>query len=84
MVIKAKGSALHTYEVVEVRENSSAANAGVLAGDIIEEINGVNAKYYNLSEMIGILNSREGKKINLEILRDKARIKARFRLLSPI
>ena len=84
VVIKAKGSALHTYEVVEVRKNSSAANAGVLAGDIIREINGVNTKYYNLSEMIGILNSKEGKKIHLEILRDNVRIKARFRLLSPI
>ena len=84
VAIKAKGSALHIYEVVEVRENSSADNAGIVIGDIISEINGIDTKYYNLSEMIGILNSKEGKKINLEILRDNAKIKVRFRLMSPI
>lgn len=67
--IKAKGSSLNIFEVVNVRENSAAEKAGVRIGDQILSVNGVIAKDLHLNQINGLLLSRPGKKIKLEVRR---------------
>lgn len=84
LTIKAKGSRLNNYEIIEVRENSAGAEAGLMPGDQIVSINGIDASRVHLNDILNILNSRENKKINITILRNGGKIKYRFRLRSTI
>ncbi|HMP98255.1 MAG TPA: aspartyl protease family protein [Cyclobacteriaceae bacterium] len=84
LTLKAKGSKLRNYEVTYVRPNSSAADAGVLAGDIIIRINGLSTNELSLHDVNGILNAKPGKKIYLDIDRKGQRLKKDFRLQSSI
>lgn len=67
--IKAKGSLLNVFEVVDVREKSVAEKAGVLVGDQLIRINGIAANDLHLNQINGLLNSKPGKKIKLELKR---------------
>lgn len=84
LMIKAKGSALNVFEITEIREQSAADRAGVLPGDIIESINGVNTEHLNLDLVNGFFNRRPGKRIRLEISRGGERIKRAFALEDQI
>jgi len=68
------------FVVAEVRENSPAANAGVMKGDEIVRINGKLAHNYKLYELTSLFSSKEGKRIVLEINRALKNIVIKFEL----
>ncbi|HET9055113.1 MAG TPA: aspartyl protease family protein [Cyclobacteriaceae bacterium] len=82
--IKAKGSKLDVYEVVDVRDLSPARKAGVSEGDLIVSVNGILTKDMNLNQLNALLNSAPGKKVRVEIERNKARQRLEFKLESQI
>lgn len=82
--MKAKGSKLDIYEVMEVRDLSPAREAGLLRGDLIISVNGMLTKDMRLNQVNAMLNSAPGKKIRLEIERNKIKQKLEFRLVSQI
>lgn len=84
LTVKAKGSTLNTFEITEVRDNSSAYRADIKAGDIIISINGIPVNELNLNQVVGYFNSKPGKKINLELNRGGEQIKKVFFLEDQI
>ncbi len=78
ITVKAIGSNLNQYEIVEVRENSVAEDAGILAGDRLIAINHVETEKMGLGKVISILNAKPNKKLLLEISRDGKRIRQSF------
>ncbi|MBL3654700.1 aspartyl protease family protein [Fulvivirga sediminis] len=84
LTVKAKGSLLSTFEIVEVRKNSSGENAGIEKGDIILKINGMQSGSLHLNVINSILNSKENKKIKLVIQRNDKKLAFKFRLHSLI
>src|SRR5690606_1916701 len=63
LIVRAKGSRLNVFEITEVRERSVAEQAGLLSGDLLVSINGVNTKALDLNTINGFFNSKPGKKI---------------------
>lgn len=82
--IKAKGSKLDVYEVMDVRDLSPARQAGILQSDLIISVNGMLTKDMKLNQVIGLLNSAPGKRVRIEIERNKVRQKLEFKLESQI
>lgn len=82
--MKAKGSKLDVYEVMDVRELSPARQAGILQGDLIISVNGMLTRDMKLNQLNALLNSAPGKKVRLEIERNKVKQKLEFRLQSQI
>lgn len=52
-----------------VYENSGAEEAGVMAGDIITEAEGVSASYENYSDIVDIIKGVEGTTVKLKLYR---------------
>ncbi len=71
IVVKAIGSELNIYEIVEVRENSVADEAGLLPGDRIMKINNRSTEDISLDYVVAQLNSKPKKKIRLRVARDQ-------------
>jgi hypothetical protein len=84
LTIRAIGARLREYEISDVRENTSAQKCGILRGDRILFINGVNVAEYELNNVNNVFNSKPGKKVRMEILRNGERIKKEFVLESQI
>ncbi len=84
ITLKAKGSRLNVFEVIEVRKESVANIAGVLEGDLIVEINGVNANTLDLNSINGFFNLKPGKKIHLTVDRKGQQLKIDFALADQI
>jgi hypothetical protein len=84
LMVKAKGSRLNVFEVTEVREQSVAEKAGVMAGDLIVNINGMNTTGLDLNTINGFFNFRPGKKITLIIDRKGQQHKIQFALADQI
>lgn len=84
LTVKAKGSRLNVFEITEVREQSVADNAGVLAGDLIVTINGVNTTTLDLNTINGFFNLKPGKKIHLVLDRGGQKMKVDFDLADQI
>jgi C-terminal processing protease CtpA/Prc len=84
LTIRATGVRLQTYEISDVRENTNAQRAGLLRGDQIVSINGVAVIDYELNNVNDFLNSKPGKKIRVEVLRNGEKIKKVFVLESQI
>lgn len=82
--LKAKGSKLDVYEVMGVRDSSPAKQAGILQGDLIISINGMPTRELKLNQLNAMLNSAPGKKVRVEIERNRVRQKLEFRLQSQI
>jgi len=80
LTIRARGARLRNFEIADVRENSLAAKAGVRKGDKLIAINGLAAENLDLDTINGILNSKPGKKITIQIQRDGVKEKKEFRL----
>ena len=68
--VKAKGSNLDIFQIIDVRKNSVAESAGIIKGDQIVRINGYEASELHLNQINGLLNSRPGKKIRIEVKRN--------------
>lgn len=68
------------FQVVKLRDNSPAKNAGVELGDIILEINGKDVKDFTLQEVIDIFSEKDGKKIKLLVERQNKIFEYAFKL----
>jgi hypothetical protein len=82
--LKAKGSKLNIFEVLDVRKLSPADKAGVLPGDILVSISGIPVTDLYLNQANAILNSKPGKRIALVIERNKVRYELMLRLENQI
>ncbi len=82
--MKAKGSKLDVYEVMEVRDLSPARQAGILEGDLIISVNGMSTKDMKLNQLNQMLNSAPGRRVRLEIERNRIKQKLEFKLKSQI
>jgi hypothetical protein len=80
MSLNAVGSNLDTMMVVNVDKGTPAYSADIRRGDIIRSINGKTLRYNSLTEIIEILQSRDGRKIRVKLFRDGEKIKVKFRL----
>jgi len=80
LTVRARGARLRNYEISDVRENSQAAKADIRKGDRIISVNGQPAEDMDLSIINGVLNSKPGKKIVLQIQRDGVKSRKEFRL----
>ncbi len=84
LLINATGINLDTLKVMAVDPNSPANNAGLMEEDIILSINGMNLKTATLSNIYGLLRSKEGKKIRLKIFRQNDVLRKKFYLKRKI
>lgn len=84
LVVKAKGSRLHTYEIVDVRDKSVGKEAGFKPGDIILSINNIGSKNMTLGHVTNFLNAKENKRLKIEVDRDGERLKKIIRLKNQI
>lgn len=82
--MKAKGSKLDIYEVMDVRDLSPARQAGVLQGDLIISVNGMLTKDMKLNQLNALLNSAPGRKVRVEIERNKVKQRLEFKLDSQL
>ncbi len=84
IVVKAKGSRLSTFEIVDIRENSSGDLAGLKKGDIITSINNVPTNRLVLGNIVSMLNQKENKRLRIEVRRGNDKFKTVFRLKNQI
>ena len=84
LTLKAKGARLRKFEVTDVRKDSAAEKVGIQSGDEVFSINGLRASDLDLSNVNGFFNSKPGKKIRLELLRNGEKITKTLELESQI
>ncbi len=72
------------YQITKIRQGSPAWIAGLEEGDQIVMINGVETTFYSLSNVIQMLQSKEGRKMTVGIKRNNEIFSARFTLDDPI
>jgi len=70
------------FKIVNVRENSPGATAGLKKEDIIVTINKKSAGSYSLQEINELLKSEDGKKIFFEVNRNGKYLKMTLQLKS--
>jgi hypothetical protein len=80
ITLKAKGADLSKFEITDIRAGSAADKAGFQVGDILITVNGFSARELDLNAINGLLNSKPGKRMALEIERGSERQKKVFRL----
>lgn len=76
----AVGEGLNTFLVQTVRPASPADKAGIMEGDTLKKINGINAANLKLNDLHNYFRSKEGKKMRLKFIREGEVIKKTFRL----
>lgn len=84
ITVKAIGSRLRTYQVTNVRLGSPGQLSGLEVGDQIIAINGTAVFNLDLNHVNGFFNSKEGKRVSVEVDRDGKRMKFDFRLVDQI
>ncbi len=84
LTVKAKGSRLNVFEIIEVRQESVADQAGVTKGDLIVSINGIHTETLDLNTINGFFNHKPGKRLNLLIDRQGELVKLSFLLADQI
>ena len=84
ITVKAQGLYLDTFEIVDVRANSSAHKADIKVGDKIIRINNHPTHSLELAEINGVFNSRQNRTIRLELSRDGQIIRRKFKLAQII
>lgn len=84
ITLKAEGPRLRRYVITEIRSHSAGETAGLQAGDVILAINGMRTTDLDLSTLNLYLNLKPGKRIRLEIERNKEGLKKEFRLSDQI
>lgn len=76
----AKGPNLKIYYVRSIVKNSPADKAGIQTNDIILSVNGKSALDWEINDLILLFESKPGKKIKLEVLRNQKKLDYEFRL----
>ena len=71
-------------EITDVRKDSAADKADVKNGDELLSINGLPASEADLNTINGYFNTKPGKKIKLELLRNGKKLKKMITLVSQI
>ena len=61
--LKAKGSRLKAFEIIEVRTKSVAERPTAYKGDLLVNLNGNAIETFNLNEINAIFNSKPGRKV---------------------
>lgn len=84
LIVKAIGSDLNTFEIAEVRKLSTAEKADVRAGDLILSVNGIAANTLDLNQILGLISTKPGKRIRLQVNRDGEILTRVFRLEDAI
>jgi hypothetical protein len=84
ITIKAIGSQLDNYEIVEVQSNSSGYEVGFRPGDRLVSINNIQTNELPLGRIIAMLNSRPNKRLTIVVSRDGQEIKRSMVLESKI
>jgi hypothetical protein len=79
-----KGLKLDEFEIVEVREGSAGARAGLEIGDKITAINGVDSEGLSLGHIMARLSQKPGRKVRMEVYRNGKRFKAEIILSDQI
>lgn len=80
VVVKARGLYLNTFEIISVREGSTAAEAGLRQGDNIIRINGQLTRDMTLDEIQTLLNSKPNRVLRMQVSRDGKNMNAKFKL----
>jgi hypothetical protein len=84
LTVKAKGSRLNVFEIIDVRKRSVADVAGVEPGDLIISINGLRTSSLDLNSINGFFNYKPGKKILLIVDRQGQILRLNFSLEDQI
>lgn len=79
--VKYKVELKPVYEIGYIRPNSKASECGLLAGDVLQEINGKDAFDYSLQEINALLWYEKEIWIELKILRDGVELNFKFELI---
>lgn len=58
------------FKVFDVRENSPAANAGILVGDFILKINNISMEKYSVESIHDLFLTEKNKKIKIQVTRN--------------
>jgi hypothetical protein len=70
LTVLAYGENLNEFVIRDVLENSPAAGAGLIDGDIIVRLQGFPTRYFTLTGINEMMQRKVGKKINLVVLRN--------------
>ena len=84
ITVKAKGSRLKAFEIIEVRTKSVAERADIQKGDLLVNLNGNAIETFNLNEINAIFNSKPGRKVTLIIDRAGEKIRKTITLEQEI
>ncbi len=84
LTVKAKGSRLRKFEVTDVRKDSAADKVDIKDGDELLSINGYPTSDLDLNSVNGYFNTKPGKKIKLELLRNGVKLVKKLILESQI
>ncbi len=75
LIIFAYGPDFNEFVIKDIIDNSPAQMADMRPGDIITKIRGIDSKYYSLEAFTQILQKKAGKKINIQLSRNKQLIR---------
>lgn len=84
LTLKAKGARLRKFEITDVRKDSAADKVEIKSGDELLSINGYPTADLDLNSVNGYFNTRPGKKIKLELLRNGVKLVKKLTLESQI
>lgn len=68
------------YVVFAVRKDSPADRAGIRKGDFLKRVNGRDSYQYSLPEINSLLKSKEGRHIEVQVIRGEKKLDFRFEL----
>jgi predicted aspartyl protease len=84
ITVKATGLTLKNYVITDIRVGSVAEIAELHPGDKILTINSFNVDELTLNNVIGLFNSKPGRKVTLEVERNGQRLRKEFTLENQI
>ncbi|CAN5473412.1 hypothetical protein BH10BAC4_BH10BAC4_16980 [soil metagenome] len=84
LTFKAKGARLRKFEITDVRKDSAAEKVGIQNGDELVSINGLSVDNLSLNNINGFFNSKAGRKVRMEILRNGEKVVKIFALENQI
>ncbi|MCS6832425.1 MAG: aspartyl protease family protein, partial [Flammeovirgaceae bacterium] len=74
---------LPIYEITQVRENSPAQLAGLMRGDQIVSLNGVNVTQFTMNDIIELFQSKAGRTLRIGVMRNADLVVKKITLQEP-